>query len=159
GVADCRSANGSRLQEWTRDQRPAAHIWVRLQWNSLGIPQQDRCCRSPASASWPFRISFVAALRVVTAIATGWTAVFQSDPVPGIRYTSHAMIVYSGSIDDSSELIQFFRREVGQMKALRRIIVNTEKTVIWDVNKNTMEFPGLTYGSLSLEELLRELGV
>src|SRR2546423_31109 len=69
------------------------------------------------------------------------------------------MIVYSGSIADSSEMIQFFRREVGKLKALRRVVVNAEKTVILDVNKDGMEFPGLTFGSTSLEELLRELGV
>jgi hypothetical protein len=69
------------------------------------------------------------------------------------------MIVYTGSVEDSSELIQFFRREVGKLKALRKLVVNAEKTVIWDVNKDGMEFPGLTYGSASLEELLRELGI
>jgi transposase len=69
------------------------------------------------------------------------------------------MIVYTGSVEDSSELIQFFRREVGKLKALRKLMVNAEKTVIWDVNKDGMEFPGLSYGSASLEELLRELGI
>jgi hypothetical protein len=69
------------------------------------------------------------------------------------------MIVYTGSVEDSSELIQFFRREVGKLKALRKLVVNAEKTIIWDVNKDGMEFPGLTYGSASLEELLRELGI
>lgn len=69
------------------------------------------------------------------------------------------MIVYTGSVEESSELIQFFRREVGKLKALRKLVVNAEKTIIWDVNKDGMEFPGLTYGSASLEELLRELGI
>ena len=69
------------------------------------------------------------------------------------------MIVYSGSIENAHDIIQFFRREVGKLKALRRIVVNSEKTVIWDINKDGMEFPGLTYGSSSLEELLRELGI
>ena len=69
------------------------------------------------------------------------------------------MIVYTGPLEDSHELIQFFRREVGKLKALRKIVVNGEKTVVLDVNKDSMEFPGLTYGSASLEELLRELGV
>jgi len=69
------------------------------------------------------------------------------------------MIVYSGSIEDSSELIQFFRREVGNLKALRKLVVNSERTIVLDVNKNAMEFPGLTYGCLALEELLRELGI
>ena len=69
------------------------------------------------------------------------------------------MIVYTGSVEDSRELIQFFRREVGGLKALRKIVVNPEKTVISDVNKDTMEFPGLTYGNNSLDELFRELGI
>ena len=69
------------------------------------------------------------------------------------------MIVYAGSVEDSRELIQFFRREVEKLKALRKIVITTEKTTILDVNKNGMEFPGLTYGSASLEELLRELGI
>ena len=69
------------------------------------------------------------------------------------------MIVYSGSIENAHDIIQFFRREVGKLKALRRLVVNSEKTVIWDINKDGMEFPGLTYGSSSLEELLRELGI
>jgi hypothetical protein len=69
------------------------------------------------------------------------------------------MIVYTGPIDDAREVIQFFRREVGKLKALRRLTLNSEKTVVWDVNKDGMEFPGMTYGSESLEELLRELGI
>jgi len=69
------------------------------------------------------------------------------------------MIVYPGSVEDSRELIQFFRREVEKLKALRKIVINSEKTTILDVNKDGMEFPGLTYGSASLEELLRELGI
>ena len=69
------------------------------------------------------------------------------------------MIVYNGSLEDSKELIQFFRHEVDKLKALRKLVVNREKTVVWDVNKDGMEFPGLTYGCSSLDELLRELGV
>jgi hypothetical protein len=69
------------------------------------------------------------------------------------------MIVYSGPVADANEVIQFFRREVGKLKALRKLVVNTEKTVVFDVNKDGMEFPGMTYGSASLEELLRELGI
>jgi hypothetical protein len=69
------------------------------------------------------------------------------------------MIVYSGPVADAHEVIQFFRREVGKLKALRKLVVNSEKTVVFDVNKDGMEFPGMTYGSASLEELLRELGI
>jgi hypothetical protein len=38
-------------------------------------------------------------------------------------------------------------------------VVSREKTVVLDVNGDGIEFPGLTYGSPVLEELLRELGV
>jgi hypothetical protein len=69
------------------------------------------------------------------------------------------MIVYSGSVEDAREVIQFFRREVDKLKALRKIIVNAQKTVVVDVNKDGIEFPGLTYGCSSLDDLLRELGV
>jgi hypothetical protein len=69
------------------------------------------------------------------------------------------MLVYTGSVEDAHDLIQFFRREVGKLKALRKIVINNEKTVVSDVNKDTMEFPGLTYGNKALDELLRELGV
>jgi hypothetical protein len=69
------------------------------------------------------------------------------------------MIVYNGSLDDTGQLIQFFRREQGKLRALRKVVISREKTVVWDVNRESMEFPGLTYGSAALEELLRELGV
>jgi transposase len=69
------------------------------------------------------------------------------------------MIVYNGSLEDSGELIQFFRREADKLKALRKLVVNREKTVVWDVNKDGIEFRGLTYGCASLDELLRELGI
>lgn len=69
------------------------------------------------------------------------------------------MIVYPGSVEDSHELIQFFRREVDKLRSLRKLVVTREKTVVSDVNRDGMEFPGLTYGCPSLDELLRELGV
>ena len=69
------------------------------------------------------------------------------------------MIVYTGSLEDSHELIQFFRREAAKLREMRRLIVSREKTVVRDVNGDGLEFPGLTYGSANLEELLRELGV
>jgi hypothetical protein len=69
------------------------------------------------------------------------------------------MIVYTGSLEDSHELIQFYRREAAKLREMRRLIVSREKTVVRDVNGDGLEFPGLTYGSANLEELLRELGV
>ena len=69
------------------------------------------------------------------------------------------MTVYTGPVEDSHELIQFLRREANQLRALRKLVVSREKTVVLDVNADGIEFPGLTYGSPVLEELLRELGV
>jgi hypothetical protein len=69
------------------------------------------------------------------------------------------MIVYSGPLDDSRELIQFFRREAAKLRSLRRLIVSRERTIVRDVNGDGIEFPGLTYGSATLEDLLRELEV
>jgi len=69
------------------------------------------------------------------------------------------MVVYTGSLNDSRELIQFFRREAANLRTLRRLTVSREKTVVRDINGEGIEFPGLTYGSPLLEELLRELEV
>ncbi len=69
------------------------------------------------------------------------------------------MVVYTGSLDDSHELIQFFRREAAKLRVLRRLTVSRDKTVVRDVNGDGIEFPRLTYGNPRLEELLRELEV
>ncbi|HEY1337442.1 MAG TPA: hypothetical protein VGF59_08025 [Bryobacteraceae bacterium] len=67
------------------------------------------------------------------------------------------MIVYTGSLADSGELIQFVRR--APLRSLRKLTISPEKTVLLDVNGDGIEFPGLTYGSSVLEDLLREVGV
>lgn len=69
------------------------------------------------------------------------------------------MAVYQGSLEDSHELIQFVRREMDRLRALRKVVISRQKTVVWDVNKDSLEFPGLTYGCPVLEVLLQELGV
>ena len=69
------------------------------------------------------------------------------------------MIVYTGPLEDSRQLIQFFRREAANLRILRKLVISREKTVVLDVNRDGIEFPGLTYGSATLEELLREVGV
>jgi hypothetical protein len=69
------------------------------------------------------------------------------------------MIIYTGSPDDSPNLIQFFRHEVSNLRALRKVVISQQSTVVHDVNGEGIEFPGLTYGSPTLEDLLRELGV
>src|SRR6516164_8279356 len=69
------------------------------------------------------------------------------------------MIVYSGPVDDVHTLIQFFRREMPRLRVLRRLIVSKEKTVVLDVNRDSIEFPGLTFDSPALPRLLEDLGV
>jgi hypothetical protein len=69
------------------------------------------------------------------------------------------MLVYEGAVDDTNAVVQFLRHESDKLRALRRVIISPEKTVIQDINRDTMEFPGLTYGSPVLERVLRELGV
>jgi len=69
------------------------------------------------------------------------------------------MIVYANSLEDAHGLIQFFRSNAATLRNLRKIIITREKTTVLDVNGDGIEFPGLTYGSPVLEELMRELGV
>ena len=69
------------------------------------------------------------------------------------------MIVYTGSVEDSHEVVQFLRHEVDKLRALKKVVISPDKTVVKDVNGDTIEFPGLTYGCASLEDLLRDLGV
>jgi hypothetical protein len=69
------------------------------------------------------------------------------------------MIVYSGPLEDTHHLIQFFRREAPKLKILRRLTVSAEKTLVLDVNGDGIEFPGLTFDSPGLEKLLDDLGV
>jgi hypothetical protein len=69
------------------------------------------------------------------------------------------MIVYTGPLDDPDELIQFLRREIPNVRALRKLVISREKTAVIDVNGDSIEFPGLTYSNPILESLLRELGV
>ena len=69
------------------------------------------------------------------------------------------MIVYTGPVDDTHEVVQFVRREVDKLRSLRKMIVSREGTVLQDVNGNGIEFPGLTYGCAGLDRLLQEFGI
>jgi hypothetical protein len=69
------------------------------------------------------------------------------------------MPTYTGPVDDTRALIQFFRNEAAKLRNLRKLVISREKTIVQDVNGDGIEFPGLTYGSATLEELLREVGV
>jgi hypothetical protein len=66
---------------------------------------------------------------------------------------------YPGPVEDAVEVIRFLRQELGNLRALRKVRISPEGTIIFDVNKDGLEFPGLTYGSAVLERLLQELGV
>ena len=69
------------------------------------------------------------------------------------------MIIYTGPVDDAHAVIQFLRREVDNLRALKKVVISPERTLVKDVNGDAIEFRALTYGSPVLEELLRELGV
>ena len=69
------------------------------------------------------------------------------------------MIVYSDRVEDTHTLIQFFRRQAPNLRALRRLVVSKDKTVVLDVNRDGIEFPGLTFDSPALTRLLDDLGV
>ena len=69
------------------------------------------------------------------------------------------MSVYAGSVEDSHELIQFFRVEAAKLRNLRKLQISLESTIVRDVNGDGIEFPGLSYGNPTLDVLLRELGV
>ena len=69
------------------------------------------------------------------------------------------MSVYAGSLEDPHAMIQFFRVEAARLRNLRKLTISLDATVVQDVNGDKIEFPGLSYGNPSLDELLRELGV
>jgi hypothetical protein len=69
------------------------------------------------------------------------------------------MIVYAGPLDDGDALVQFVRRELPNLRHLRKLVITRERASIVDVNGDSMEFPGLTYGNPVLDRLLQELGV
>jgi len=69
------------------------------------------------------------------------------------------MITYAGPLDNATELIAFLRRELPNLRALRKLVISAENTVVMDVNRDGIEFPGLTYGNPVLERVLEELGV
>jgi len=78
--------------------------------------------------------------------------------VPFVKLAGR-MIVYSGSLEDTFQLIQFLRREAPRLQILRRVIVSRDKTLVLDVNGDGLEFPGVTFDSAALQNLLEELGV
>jgi hypothetical protein len=69
------------------------------------------------------------------------------------------MIVYQHEVGQTQPLIQFFRRESSRLRTLTRVVIGPEKTVVYDINRDAMEFQGLSYGDPALEALLSELGV
>ena len=69
------------------------------------------------------------------------------------------MIVYPNQPENEMELILFLRRELPNLQALRKVQVSPEGVKVFDVNQDTIEFPGLTYGNPLLESVLKELGV
>ena len=56
-------------------------------------------------------------------------------------------------------LIKFCRKETDRLRSLTKIIIGPGKTIIQDINRDTMELAGLTFGDPALEALLKDLGV
>ena len=56
-------------------------------------------------------------------------------------------------------VIRFFRRETDRLRSLTKVIISPEKTVIQDINRDTMEFVRLTFGDPALQALLTDLEV
>jgi hypothetical protein len=69
------------------------------------------------------------------------------------------MVTYTGSLADTHTVLVFFRNEAAKLRNLKKLIITREKTTVSDVNGDSIEFPGLTYGSSTLEALLRDVGV
>jgi hypothetical protein len=68
-------------------------------------------------------------------------------------------IVYEHKRGEVAPAIQFLRKEAGRLRFLSKVIVGPEKTTVQDINRDTMEFAGLTFGDPALEALLADLEV
>lgn len=69
------------------------------------------------------------------------------------------VITINSGPEDSAAVVQAFRRESSRLRSLAKVVIGQAKTVIHDINRDTMEFEGLGFGAPALEDLLRELGV
>jgi hypothetical protein len=63
------------------------------------------------------------------------------------------------TLGEVEPVIKFFRREADRLRSLTKVVISPARTVIHDINRDTMEFTGLTFGDPALEALLKELGV
>ena len=59
---------------------------------------------------------------------------------------------------DPAEALAFFRAHREHLRALRRVVVGPEGTVVKDINGEEMRLDGLTLGHPELEALLRLAG-
>jgi hypothetical protein len=69
------------------------------------------------------------------------------------------VITINSGPDNPGSVVQGFRRESGRLRSLTKVVIGPTKTVVHDINRDTMEFEGLGFSSSALEALLRELGV
>lgn len=69
------------------------------------------------------------------------------------------MVSYQHRPGDTQALVQFFRRESAGLRSLTRVVITPQKTEVHDINRDFMEFAGLTFGDPALDALLEELGV
>jgi len=60
--------------------------------------------------------------------------------------------------ESPEELARFILDRRQDFKAYRRVIIQPDLTLIQDLNRNEIRFPGIGYGHPLLETLLREAG-
>jgi len=68
-------------------------------------------------------------------------------------------IKFNHKLGDVESAIQFYRRESGRLRLLAKVFISPERTIIQDINRDRMEFEGLTFGDPALEALLADLEV
>ncbi|MBM3824759.1 MAG: hypothetical protein FJ404_18055 [Verrucomicrobia bacterium] len=64
--------------------------------------------------------------------------------------------VFQGASEE--ELLRFLRREAPRLSTLRRVLVQPAGSSLLDVNRLSLDFPGIGYGHPLLVPLLREVG-
>ncbi|MBL9175123.1 MAG: hypothetical protein JNL10_16410 [Verrucomicrobiales bacterium] len=63
---------------------------------------------------------------------------------------------FSGS--SPAEIARFIRQRQDDLSLLRRVIVESGRTRVLDVNRSELVFPGISYGHPWLETILKEAG-
>ncbi len=66
------------------------------------------------------------------------------------------VVTFSGATAD--DVIRFVHDQRLHLKQFRKVVVTREKTRVVDLNRNELEFPGVTYGHELLAAVLQSAG-